>query len=267
MGKMKNFLYAFIIAGMTAFMFALSSPVLAQDVVIYCDNNYAPYSYVEDGKVTGIYTDIFTKAFSRMTGYNVTIKPVPWKRGVKLMEEGKGFALYPPYYRPKVRPFMDYPVPVLDEGYSMMTNKTFAGGGETQWPEAYAGKKIGTNSGFSVPDADKAKGLGVKIEEASTTRSNLLKLSSERIDGYINDKNAMLWELKRLKSKGEVDQAKAQELVIATDISKEQGYMGFTNMDKGAFAFKDDFVKQFVAVINEMKEKGEVQAMLDSYIK
>lgn len=183
------------------------------------------------------------------------------------MEEGKGFALYPPYYRPKLRPFMDYPIPVLDEGYSMMTTKAFADGGVTQWPEAYSGKKIGTNSGFSVPDADKAKGLGVSIEEAATIRSNLLKLIAGRMDGYICDKNAMLWELKQLKSKGEYDEAKGPELVIATDISEEQGYMGFTNTDNGAFAFKDDFVKQFVAVIQEMKEKGEIQAVLDSYIK
>jgi|GEM_PF-2816806 len=55
-------------------------------------------------------------------------------------------------------------------------------------------KKIGTNAGFAVPDADKAKGMGVKIKEAPTTRSDLMKLIASRIDGYINDKNAMLWE-------------------------------------------------------------------------
>jgi|GEM_PF-3230381 len=55
--------------------------------------------------------------------------------------------------------------------------------------------------------------------------------------------------------------------MVATDTSKEQGDMGFTNMDKGACPFKDDFVKQFVAVIKEMKATGEVQAVLDSYIK
>jgi len=266
MGKIKVFLYVTVVFLM-AFILALPSRALAQGVVVYCDNNYAPYSYVENGKVTGIYADIFKEAFSRMTGYSVTIKPVPWKRGVKLVEEGKGFALYPPYYRPKIRPFMDYPVPVLDEGYSMMTTKKFADGGATQWPEAYSGKKIGTNAGFAVPDAGRAKELGVKIEEASTIRSNLLKLISGRMDGYICDKNAMLWELKWLKSKGEYDEAKDPALVIATDISKEQGYMGFTNTDKGKFPFKDDFVKQFVVVIKEMKAKGEIQVILDSYIK
>ncbi|WDP89461.1 MAG: transporter substrate-binding domain-containing protein [Desulfobacter sp.] len=266
MGKIRFFLFGIAICGViiTGTMFPATAS--AQDVVIYCDNNYAPYSYAESGKAAGIYTEIFAKAFARMNGYAVTIKPVPWKRGVKLMEDGKGFALYPPYYRPKARPFMDYPVPVLDEGYSVLTSKAFAGGGSKTWPDDFAGKKIGINAGFSIPDVDKAKALGVKIEEAATSRSNLLKLVSGRLDGYISDKNAMLWELKQLRDKGEYDPA-TQELVIAGDISREQGYLGFTNQDKGAFSFKADFVKQFVAVINEMKAGGEIQAVLDAYIK
>jgi len=106
MEKMKNFLYRFVILSFTAVMSALPST-----------------------------------AFSRMPGDTVTIKPVPWKRGVKLMEEGKGLTLYPPYFRPKLRPFMDYPVPVLNKGCSLMTTKYYTDGSVTQWPEAYAQKK------------------------------------------------------------------------------------------------------------------------------
>ncbi|ACN17198.1 hypothetical protein HRM2_41410 [Desulforapulum autotrophicum HRM2] len=86
---------------------------------------------------------------------------------------------------------------------------------------------------------------------------------SGRIDGYINDKNAMLWELKRLKDNGEYDPSKG-ELVIACDISKEQGYLGFTNRDNGAFGYKDDFIKQYIAVIKEMKANGEIETILNS---
>lgn len=259
-----------LVGGFLAVVFMLlcgSLPALAQDVIVYCDDNYPPYSFKEKGKVTGIYTEIFEKAFAQMKGYQVTIKAVPWKRGVNLMKEGKGFALYPPYYRPQARPFMDYPVPVLDEGLAVLTAADPAGGGNKKWPEDFAGKKIGINAGFSVPDLDKAKGLGVKVEEAASNRSNLKKLASGRLDGYINDKNAMLWTLKQLKTKGEYSETKHAKLAIAADISKEQGYLGFTNQDQGAFAFKKDFIDQYVAVIKKMKENGEIQAVLDAYIK
>jgi len=267
MGKIKSFLYGFIVANLMAFGITFPSVVQAQDVLVYCDSNYAPYSYVENGEASGIYADIFNTVFSRMKGYSVTIKPVPWKRGVKLIKEGRIFALYPPYYRPEKRPFMDYPVPVINEGYSLLTTKAFADSGPKTWPEDYVGKKIGTNAGFSVPGADKAKMLGVSMEETSNTRSNLMKLITGRIDGFVMDRNAMLWELKQMKSEGKYDESKHPEVTVATDISREQGYLGITNQDKGAFAFKDDFVKQFVAIINDMKAKGEIQGILDAYIK
>lgn len=266
MKKIRPFFNGLVFATLLSIFTCL--PALANEAVtIYSDNNYAPYSFVENGKPAGIYVDIFNKAFSLMDGYTVTIKPVPWKRGVNLMKEGKGFALFPPYYRPQKRPFMDYPVPVLDEGYSVITSQDFAGSGDKKWPEDYAGKKVGINSGFSVPDVEKARSLNVKIEEAASTRSNLMKLISGRMDAYIIDKNAGFWGLKQLKNAGEYDAAKHGTLAVATDISREQGYMGFTNRDKGRFAFRDDFIKKFVAAINQMKADGEIQAILDSYVK
>lgn len=256
------------VLGVLLMLFA-AYPAMAQDkqVTVYCDDNYPPYSYVKNGEAAGIYTDIFKKAFSRMKGYNVTIKPVPWKRGLNLMKQGTGFALYPPYLRPKTRPFMDYPAPVLNEGFSVLTTMAFAKDRNPKWPEDYAGKTIGINTGFSVPQLDKAKTLGVKIEEASNNISNIKKLIHGRLDGYINDANAMLWTLKQLKSKGEYDETKNQQFVVATNISKEQGYLGVTNQDNGKFAFKQDFVSQFTAIIQKMKDNGEIQTILDSYIK
>ena len=50
-----------------------------------------------------------------MPDYNVTIKGVPWKRGLLQIEGGKNFALYPPYKRPKQRPYMEYDMSILDE--------------------------------------------------------------------------------------------------------------------------------------------------------
>ena len=69
------------------------------DVTVYGDDSYPPYSYVENGKLTGIYTAILKKVFSQMPDYNVSIHSIPWKRGLAEIEQGKIFALYPPYKR------------------------------------------------------------------------------------------------------------------------------------------------------------------------
>ena len=77
-------------------------------VEIFCDNSYPPYSYIKNKKAAGIYTDILMIAFSRMKDYEIKITPIPWKRGLNLLKEGDGFALYPPYYYPGKRPYIDY---------------------------------------------------------------------------------------------------------------------------------------------------------------
>jgi polar amino acid transport system substrate-binding protein len=38
----------------------------AQLVVLYGDSDYAPYSYVENGRFTGIYVEMLTRAASTM---------------------------------------------------------------------------------------------------------------------------------------------------------------------------------------------------------
>ena len=106
-------------------MLILSMVIFAKPikVTVYCDDGYQPYSYAENGEVKGIYTDIFKKVFERLEGYDVTIKAVPWKRGINNLKTGRGFALYPPYYRPKERPYMDYSTPVLEEELKVFLNK------------------------------------------------------------------------------------------------------------------------------------------------
>ena len=98
----------------------LANPAMVRaeviEVTVYADADYPPYSYQEGGKARGIYADIMQKAFSRMSGYRVTIVPVPFKRGLAYLESGKGFALYPPYYWPAERPYIKtYSVPILEE--------------------------------------------------------------------------------------------------------------------------------------------------------
>ncbi|UUZ53760.1 hypothetical protein LP419_34955 [Massilia sp. H-1] len=51
-----------------------------------------------------------------MKGYRITIKPVPWKRGMSMLKAGTAFALYPPYMNLKEEPFTwPYSLPLFEE--------------------------------------------------------------------------------------------------------------------------------------------------------
>ena len=79
------------------------------DVIkILVDDNYPPYTFVEDGSVKGTYVDIIRKAVRQIQGkYTVEIVGIPWKRGLKLIESGHELAIAPPYQHYKSRPYID----------------------------------------------------------------------------------------------------------------------------------------------------------------
>ena len=248
----------------TGFGMALAQP---QQVEVFCDNDYAPYSYASEGEAAGIYTEILTRAFDRMEGYRVEITPVPWRKGMSLMKTGRGFALYPPYFRPKVRPFMDYPASVLNEGYSVIGNTDLAQKEPRVWPDDFKGMTVGINAGYSVPELERARAMGVIIREGESSRENIAKLAAGDVDAYINDKTAVFWTIKQMKAQGGLEPNQADALAAVMEISREQGYLGFTNRDEGRFPFRSDFIRKFVAEIQRMKENGEIQEILDAYVE
>lgn len=235
-----------------------------RDVTVYCDDTYAPYSYGEDGTAKGIYTEILQAAFSKMSGYHVTIKPIAWKRGLAYLAGGEGFALFPPYYRPMDRPFMDYSVPILDEELVVFVRDDLMHPPRQNWVKDYRGLAIGINIGFaSIKPEDRQQLNVVEIKNAEV---GLLNIGLKRLDGYVNDRISILWALKKLKASGEYKNT-FPTLVQGATLSKEQGFVGFTNKDKGKFDFKEDFKRRLNALLEEMKARGEIQAIIDKYIK
>lgn len=253
-----------LIAGLTYLTHSLVNA--ATPVKIYGDDSYPPYSFVEKGKLTGIYTVILERAFAQMPGYQVALKPWPWKRGLKAIENGDIFALYPPYNRPKQRPFMEYDTAIVDEELVVFCNKQVLSQARPNWPDDYFGLTIGNNAGFSAGgDAFWAavKTKKIKVQEAKGTPKNLLKLIAGRIDCYMNDGLSIQWELKKLQSQGKYD---GSSLVKGATISAEQGFLGFaTNGAK--FTYKDDFKQQYLTVLKQMKESGEIDTIITDFLK
>ena len=186
-------------AVVTSFLICLSFAGVAESikVTVYADESYPPYSYKENGDIKGIYTLIAKTVFSRMKGYKVKIVAVPWKRGLKYLEDGTGFALYPPYFHVAKRPYIwPYSMPILDERVILFcTEDVFYQSVRSRWVEDYYGLTIGINAGFHLGGEkfwQAVKQGKVKVSEARGNTENLLRLGLKRIDCYLNDRISIL---------------------------------------------------------------------------
>jgi polar amino acid transport system substrate-binding protein len=261
---------------LAALVCVLASTIIsAKDtqVIVYADQDYPPYAYKESGSVKGIYTDILKAAFARMQGYSIEIKALPYKRGLAYLEKGTGFAIYPPYHRTKARPYIwPYSIPILDEKVVVFCREgVMEGNPRTLWPEDYYGLKIGNNAGYKL-GGDKfwaaVKSGKIKLKEGGSNSKNILKLGLKRTDCYMNDRISILWELNRLKHAGTYNEGtKHVKLIEAATITIEQGFLGYTDRDNGKFAYKNDFVRRFDAIIYDMRKSGELQGIITSYLQ
>lgn len=251
-----------------------STSVLAanQDVTIYVDENYPPYTFQKNGKANGIYVKILEKAFANMKGYSIEIQAVPWQRGKLLLETGKGFALVPPYFHGHDWPYIwPYSLPILNETVVVMCTDKVLKTPRSNWPEDYAGLTIGINAGYDGYGGDKfwemVKNGKILLSEATSTRQNIRMLTRQRTDCYMISRLSFAWELKQLATAGLYDASKHPQIREGAILQVDPGYMGFTNADNGAFDFKLDFVKQFDIEIYKMFKNGEIQRIIDDFTK
>jgi polar amino acid transport system substrate-binding protein len=226
----------------------------AQRVTIYGDSGYPPYSFNFNGTIRGIYVEILESAFSRMNNYVVEIKLMPWKRILLGIEYGKFFAIFPPYFRPEQRPWIDvYSAPILEESYSVYCRKEILNNPRPNWPEDYRDLQVGLNLGYAIPEIDR-----VKNQKATTSIQNIKKLLSGKIDCYANNSKSTLYLLKQLGADTSI-------LKEGTRISTEFGYLAFSAGNNPHY--KKDFIEKFNSIITEMTANGEIDSIVKKYLK
>jgi polar amino acid transport system substrate-binding protein len=258
----RSFIYSI------ALLLCATTTYAAKDIVIYGDEDYPPYSYFENGKMTGIYTAILKEAVKKVEGYNVEIKPIPWKRGVGMLKDGKAFALYPPYHH-ESRPFIwPYSLPIVNETAAVFCHKgILKDNPRPQWPEDYYGLTIGNNTGFALGGDKFKQALAdgkIRLSEVKGTDNNLKKLAQKRVDCYMNDRLSILWTLKQMKEKGDYTQ---NNIVEGATISIEQGFVGYSDTNNSAYPYKLDFIKKLDFEIYKMRRSGELQKIIEGYTK
>lgn len=241
---------------------ALPSP--ARKVVVVADSDFPPYIFKHKGSYDGIYVRILQRIFARMQGYEVEMRYLPWKRALAEVEHGAAFAVIPPYYRPIKRPWMHpYSAPIFTEVVVAFCRKPVMKMKRPQFPEDYFGLTFGNNRGFASGGLEffSAVDAGhIVMVEADSSRKNMERLLSSRIDCFVIDRQSGLWALKQLKESNKL-RDRMDTIVEAHVVKSEDVYLGFSRTVDAT-----DFIKQFNALLREMQNTGEVDRIVRKFI-
>jgi len=242
-----------------------STVIAGEKITLYGDENYAPYSYVEGGRFKGMYVDILNAAAQRLKpDYDVTLLPVPWKRGLAGLEFGSTFALFPPGLK-RERTYIDrYSVAIYRETVVVFCNNAVMAVPRKTFPDDFAGLTVGVNLGFLLSDRlMQAAKLGtVKLESAKNNDANLKKLAGRRIDCFASDRAAARYAARQLESYFASSGFKLQE---AVELSGEDTFIGYSA--KNLPAYRADFITRMDAALEAMKRNGQLAKIVAEYLR
>ena len=243
----------------------MSTGNATESVILYGDDNYAPYSYVEDGHFKGMYIDILTAAAKKLAPeYAVELRPIPWKRGLADLEIGNSFALFPPGLKLERNYIQPYSVVLYRETVVLFCNDKIMQTPRKAFPEDFIGLTVGVNAGFLLSDRlmQAAKQGMVKLDPAKGNETNIEKLALKRIDCYASDRAAALYSVKHLPpnfNRGEII------LKEAVELSGEDTYIAYSA--KNNPVYKSDFVAKMNTVLASMKKSGETTRIENAYLR
>lgn len=253
------------------FSFLITSTLYAApiNVTIYTDDANRPYSYKEKGEAKGIYVSIIKAVFDKMPDYDVTIKPVPWKRGKKMMEEGDGLGLSTAYFHGHDWPYLyPYSLPYASDILNVYCSKETLKKARPNWPEDYQNLTVGRPSGFGGwggPKFDEmVNNKTIILKESKGALTQIMKLGAKRVDCIIMENTSFNLELKNAIKSGTF-KADWEKPVPGAEISRNDIYIGYSKkaIQEGKYPFHLDFRQQFDAIIFQMERSGEVNKILN----
>ncbi|GAA0787789.1 transporter substrate-binding domain-containing protein [Roseibium denhamense] len=233
-------------------------PAAAADVTLVQDEAYPPFMTKEDNEAAGILADIIKEAGMRMTpSAAFALDTVPWSRAVKLVEGDRAHGLVGTYYKPESRPWIGtYSEPLLTEQVGIYCAP---GKAQPDWtyPDDYKGLTFGNNSGFQSPGPaffELVEAGDIKLEEAQTTEQNLRKVSSGRVDCYVQE---------RLTTEIALNEHGIGNVEFIATASEEKSFIGYRKTWTGPEA--EAFIKAMDAAIVSMREDGTIDQIVSGH--
>lgn len=253
-----------------------------QNVEIWTYDTLPPLAYQnEEGELTGVYIEIVRAAVARMPDYSVSFRVAPWARVKKAAEEGKAFAILPPYFHAHdwltdsdpPRPYLwPYSLPLFTQQDVLVCNERVLSQPREKFPDDYTGLRfvMWRGDGRAGEDflemADRGK---IEIDLVTNMRGTIPVLMMDRADCTVVSRLPFHWYLKKMRESGEYRKYKRKNVTLKeiAVLSSNEGFLGYTDINaEKNFPFKKDFTIKFDIELYKMKKQGEIKTIVDSFI-
>lgn len=236
-----------------------------------------PYAFRQDDKLTGVYIEIVKEAITKMPGYEVEFEVYPWARAKQMVMKGEIFGILPPYFHahdwltqksPKKAYIWPYSLQLLLQTDIVYCQKDVLKAPRNRFPEDYKGLSFAKFRGDGRAGPKFAKMVEnneIKLTEVDNVRSSIFIFLSKRVDCVVSSRLPFKWWKNKLIAAGELKSSNLDAITEAKIISKNAGYLGYTDINTEQYPYKDDFVQKFDIQIYHMKKSGRIDELISSF--
>lgn len=241
-----------------------------ETIVLETDDEYPPYSYMDNGQFKGIYVELIKHAAKLLAPkYEVVLNPVPWKRGLQHLKTGQILGLVGTYRNKERTTISSYSAPFNREVVALFCTEQVMNKSPRNFPADFAGLTIGVNLGFVFGDRIDAaiQSKTFKVRESKGNEANLLKLQTGEIDCYVNDRLAVYHSFNLLLNKQRqrhFNQLSSFRLNQAQELATEDAMIGYSAANTSSA--KADFIEQMNSALAQLQKDGAIAELVSKSI-
>jgi polar amino acid transport system substrate-binding protein len=250
-----------------------SNALVAQpiEVELLVDKNFEPYSYLENGNVTGIYADLVEAAFSLMPDFNVKLTAVNWNEGKKRIENGETLGLVGVYFHGHDWPYMyPYSIAFGQETVITICHEKVLGQKREQWPQDYKGLLVGNIEGYDgwldnqVRSENNTK--YVNFLEVPNINIALQMVGTGNLDCALFESTAFDFAKSQQVEAGKLREQFTTP-IMASQISSNPVHLGYSRkaIIENKFPYAFEFQQAFDIAIFQLERSGKADLIRKKY--
>lgn len=243
----KSGLHLLKIVALSLFMpltvYADNKPV---QVTLITDSNYKPYSYMENGKLSGITVDLIKKVDEALPHYDIQLQPMSWQDGLRKVRDGETLGIVGTYYSGPHRPWLyPYSQPLLSEQVVVICRPDVQLATPVIWPDSFAGLLVLNIAGYDgwldFDIRNKRNTQLINFLEVPSISTAYKMLKSSNADCSLTEKAYV-----EMTIANETDKTEYIPKVV-TDVSSNSVHLGFSfkAIESGKYPFAYEFARAF----------------------